>query len=143
MKYPTLDTNEREILEQKRQAASDAVYLAQKALRHIECSLNYCTQYSVSDLIELYKKVNGGHFFDKDTLKYFGSRIHSTIWYGNVFITSEFTGFDRSNRAYTVRRLTPEGDIEGVSSFCEFKTLAQAKKLARAHSDKLAREEHK
>ena len=49
-------------------------------------------------------KTGGGHFFDRETFKYWGSRIESALYKNRCFVTSE-NNFDGSRRAYTVRRL--------------------------------------
>lgn len=47
-------------------------------------------------------KTGGGHFFDRETFKYWGSRIESALYKNRCFVTSE-NNFDGSRRAYTVR----------------------------------------
>ena len=41
----------------------------------------------------------GGHFFDRDTMKFFGSRIESDLYKNRCFITSE-KNFDGTERFY-------------------------------------------
>lgn len=48
-----------------------------------------------------------GHFFDRETFKYWGSRIESALYKNRCFVTSE-NNFDSSRRAYTVRRFSPD-----------------------------------
>lgn len=48
----------------------------------------------------------GFHFFDRDTLRFFASRISTTVYptpNGAYFVTSEKSGFDDPTRTYTVR----------------------------------------
>lgn len=52
-------------------------------------------------------KTGGGHFFDRETFKYWGSRIESALYKNRCFVTSE-NNFDGSRRAYTVRRFSPD-----------------------------------
>ncbi len=84
------------------------------------------------------KKANkgtGGHWFDPDTMRFFGSRILPTVYGGTVFITSEYTGFDRTGRAYTVRQFIPEtGEVNKVGEFLGYATRAEAVKAAKAAS---------
>lgn len=50
-----------------------------------------------------------GHFFDRETFKYWGSRIESALYKNRCFVTSE-NNFDGSRRAYTVRRFFEKWD---------------------------------
>jgi len=87
-------------------------------------------------------KKGSPHFFDKDTMRFFSSRISELMWQvGDVkdyqtnpiyFITSEA---DRgsvqhagSARAFTVRKIDADGDIDTVSEFQEHSTLNKARK---------------
>ena len=45
---------------------------------------------------------SGNHFFDRDTLRFFRSRIGNNIYGGRLFVTSE-QGEDNSSRRYTIR----------------------------------------
>ena len=80
-------------------------------------------------------KESGKHFFDRDTLRFFGSRIHPRL-YGDYFVTSEHN-FDRTARLYTVRRFTDErGNVESVDGFQQYASYSGAHAAAR----RLARE---
>ena len=75
-----------------------------------------------------------GHFFDKDAMRFFNSRIPSG-GYSNgkevFFITSEKYNSD-SKRAYTIRKLTIKtGSIETVGEFQQYKTSTKANKEAK------------
>lgn len=71
---------------------------------------------------------SGSHYFDADTMRFFGSRVLGDVWAGRLFITSERSGFDRySPRMYTVREFMPDGSIETVGEFGEHATAAQAR----------------
>lgn len=73
----------------------------------------------------------GNHFFDKDTIRFFGSRVESSLYKNNTFITSEYTGFERTNRAYTVRYYNEQkNNVETISKFGEFSTRDAAKEFA-------------
>jgi hypothetical protein len=78
----------------------------------------------------------GGHFFDTDTLRFFGSRILATVYGGFVFVTSEKDSYGAwdGQRRYTVR-FCFDGTIEGLD-FGQFANLAQAKEEAENWSDK-------
>lgn len=63
-----------------------------------------------------------GHFFDRETFKYWGSRIESALYKNRCFVTSE-NNFDGSRRAYTVRRFSPDFlHVETVGEFQEHAT---------------------
>jgi hypothetical protein len=73
----------------------------------------------------------GFHWFDRDTVRYFGTRIHSTFYSGGFFVTSEFTGWDRESRAFSVRRAMPDGSVDTVGEFLGFATRSAAHSEAR------------
>jgi hypothetical protein len=79
---------------------------------------------------------SGGHWFSPETLRFFGTRVHSTLYGGRYFVTSEFTGFDRADRAFTVREARPNGHIRTASEFLQYSTRDAAHRAAR----RLARE---
>jgi hypothetical protein len=68
--------------------------------------------------IEQVKRANvalGHHFFDPDTLRFFRSRVGSTVYGGRWFVTSEQGPGDV--RRYTVREAMPDGSIATVEPF--------------------------
>ena len=80
----------------------------------------------------------GYYFFSKDTMRFFGTRIVSALYKNNTFITSDYTGFERNNRAYSVRVFHPETGIvntakfsDGQSTFNKFSTIESAREFAR------------
>ena len=82
-----------------------------------------------SDVREFYHRNNpDGHWFDPDTLRFFGSRLPSVAYEttaGLLFISSELD-FDRVRRYYNVRRQKVNGDIETVGKFNDYRTRAEA-----------------
>ena len=75
---------------------------------------------------------NGGHFFDKKTMKFFNSGIESGLYKNKCFVTSEST-FDETQIRYTVRRFSDDFDnVETVSEFLEFDNIKDARAAARA-----------
>ena len=80
----------------------------------------------------------GYYFFSKDTMRFFGTRIVSALYKNNTFITTDYTGFERNNRAYSVRVFHPETGIvdtakfpDGKSTFNKFSTIESAREFAR------------
>jgi len=86
----------------------------------------------------------GGHFFDKDSMRFFSSRISELMWQRGgsndpsyktkdiYFITSEadrgHIKHSGSARAFTIRKANADGDINAVSEFQEYSTLGEARK---------------
>lgn len=83
--------------------------------------------------IESMKKDNdakGFHFFAKDTMRFFRSRVAPGVVHGRVFITSEQFDY-QSPRLYTVRALKNDGSTADLSGFQRFDTLRQARAYVR------------
>jgi hypothetical protein len=89
--------------------------------------------YSIDDLKRHYYQMNpNGHWFDKDTMRFFKCRVAERLEFspcGKIyFYTSEKGPMDNSPRRYSVREYDPAtGNIETVGlGFCAYKTLAAA-----------------
>jgi hypothetical protein len=100
--------------------------------------------WNINDIITA-NKVARKHFFSKDTMRFFSSRVLEPVYQGAggvFFVTSE----QRKNfggdgpRRYTVREFNPE--TCDVSSASEFNVLSKyrAEKLARELADGLKQE---
>ncbi len=77
-------------------------------------------------------RAGGNHFFDRDTMRWFGSRVESSLYKNNTFITSEYTGFERTKRAYTVRYYDEaKNTVVDVSGFGAFPTKDAAREFAK------------
>jgi len=90
--------------------------------------VNLDTLYLIDD-IKLANKNFNGHFFDKNTLKFFKSRIGSTVYFNKYFITSEQYD-NNSKRLFTIREfclITRRVSTAKGTSFQQFKTANQAK----------------
>jgi len=77
-------------------------------------------------------KEKGMHFFDRDTMRFFSSRIETKNFLidGKYFITSEQRDMTQRRR-YTVRKFNPEtGSITTVGDFQQFGSAAEARKGA-------------
>lgn len=78
----------------------------------------------------------GFHFFDRDTMRFFRSRIAPGVLHAgnqnvyNIFITSEQYS-STAPRLYTVRHLTDDGDIVNLSEFQAFHSLESARAAVR------------
>ena len=64
---------------------------------------------------------NHGHWFDKDTLRFFKSRILPTVYHGKYFISSERYSSDTMRR-YTIRVADENGSIDTVGEFQAYRT---------------------
>ena len=83
------------------------------------------TYYTVDD-IRSANSVRGYHFFDKDAMRFFDSRLSEEVYGGKYFITSE--RFDsRSPRLYTIRMVNDDASIDTIGEFQQYETLAKAK----------------
>lgn len=83
----------------------------------------------------------GYHFFDRDTLRFFRSRVDRLVWSGptgHYFVTSEQHVHEglgiKQPRRYTVRRADDEGRIH-TESFQEFETLRAARSAAKRRAE--------
>jgi hypothetical protein len=82
----------------------------------------------------------GHHYFDRETLRFFGSRVGSTVYGGRYFVTSErdeaissrFPAAWNGERRYTVREAADDGSISTVGAFGAYRTGAAARKVAEA-----------
>jgi hypothetical protein len=66
----------------------------------------------------------GHHWFEPATMKFFASRIESSLYKNQCFITSEKRCFDDYTRVYSVRRVKPDGSIETLERQLESKSEA-------------------
>lgn len=81
-----------------------------------------------SNITEL-KSESNGHFFDRSSMRFFNSRILSTVYRGVYFITSE-QHRPEDARLFTVR-MSLNGSIETVGQFQQFKSTASARAFIR------------
>ena len=76
--------------------------------------------------IEIANKNIGHHWFDKGTKRFFKSHIHSEVYGGKYFISSENT-YDGRDRKFTIRIARENGSVSTVGEFQEFSTVADAR----------------
>lgn len=101
------------------------------------------TRYTIADIRAANARA-GLHFFDRDTMRFFDSRIVPAGPYsgpgGVYFVTSEqFHGSQGSApRAFTVRTFDPAtGEVETARGQCGFnsiRTIEEARALARQYA---------
>ena len=83
--------------------------------------------------IKTHNTVQGYYFFNENTMRGFKSRVHSDVYGGCVFVTSEKNSSWRFDypRAYTVRMITENGSIETIGEFQGFDTRYSAHAYAK------------
>ena len=74
---------------------------------------------------------NGGHFFDRGTMKCWGTRIETSIFKNGCFVTSE-DNYNKTKRLYTVRRFNGKS-IDTIGDVKQYKTKESAGEAARAY----------
>lgn len=70
----------------------------------------------------------GHHFFAADTMRFFTSKIESTLYKNQHFLTSEKKCFRDYTRVYAVRKVNPDGSITTVKQ--QILTKQEAKTIA-------------
>lgn len=89
-------------------------------------------RYNAGDMSDVmrYNRMVGQHFFNEGTMLFWGSKIESTLYQNNTFVTSEYN-FERTKRLYTVRLYDPEtARIKTIGGFQQFKDKSEAKRFA-------------
>ncbi len=89
----------------------------------------------LEDEVRKRAKKGSPHFFDKETMSFFSSKVSELMWKDhnrNIwFITSEKDNGQHehrgSARAFTVRKIDENGDIIKVGGFQEYSTLSEAR----------------
>jgi len=88
---------------------------------------------SMADL----KRRHRGHFFSRDTMKFWGSTAHRWVYAGTehwFFVTSEHQ-YDREGklpRRHTVRAMNKQGLISTMDGFLRHAHIEDAREAARA-----------
>lgn len=74
-----------------------------------------------------------GHWFDRDTMRFFGCRLPRVAYVRDdgvaFFVTSE-DNFDRTRKLYSVRVQTNDGEIDTVGQFQIYRDGTSARRLA-------------
>jgi len=80
------------------------------------------------DEIKSAARVLHSHWFDKDTMKFFKSRVGNTVYKGVYFISSEQFDYN-SPRLYSIRKVVCENnrfDIQTIGDFQGYNTFSEA-----------------
>lgn len=84
---------------------------------------------NLRDAVNIYKKGNG-HFFDKETIRFWESKVESELFANRCFVTSE-NNFDDTARFYTVRRFSEDyTKVETIGEFNKIADYAEAIRIA-------------
>jgi hypothetical protein len=87
--------------------------------------------------VQSWNRQNGGYFFEPSSMRFFSSRVHSDLYGGCVFVTSERNTYSNNPRAYTVRMITSSGHIETIGDFQGFSSRYGAHAYAKAVGDEI------
>lgn len=94
------------------------------AAREITLTTN---QFHSIDGVRAANRSAGQHWFDRDTMRFFNSRISDCLYSGRLFVSSERMRYESSTpRRYTVRFVDTDAGIETLGEFDEFATSRQA-----------------
>ncbi|WNO28424.1 hypothetical protein SEA_PSONYX_122 [Corynebacterium phage PSonyx] len=74
-------------------------------------------------------KLAGFYFFNRQTMKMFGSKIESALYAGTLFITSEESWGDE-NRHYTIRYVVPTGEVLTLEGASQLDSIDEARDIA-------------
>jgi hypothetical protein len=73
----------------------------------------------------------GHHFFERDTMRFFNSKVVSGLYAGRFFITSERAPHANAAKC-TIRQAMPSGSIQTVGDFQQYHSIEDAREVARA-----------
>ena len=95
---------------------------------------NDVQRWNIND-IETEARRRGSHWFDAETLRFFGSRIHSEVYQGPggvFFVSSEKSGSGDAPRAFSVRQWFPaSADVDTYGEVCSHSSRSTAHTAAR------------
>lgn len=75
------------------------------------------------------RAIYSGHFFDRDTMKYWGSRIESDLYKNRCFVTSE-RNYDGTERYFNVRRFSEDfKNIVDITDFNTIRSIEEARQI--------------
>ena len=69
----------------------------------------------------------GGHWFEPEAMRFFGTKIETELLHGRFFVTSDCYDEDRGfQRKFTVVGVTDDGKVRNPSGFHRFGTKEEA-----------------
>ena len=93
-------------------------------------------KFSTIRQIQYHNALTGHHFFEPSSMRFFNSRIHSDVYGGCIFVTSERSGWN-APRLYTVRKIEEDGGITTIGGFQAFRSRYAAHAYARETAKEL------
>ena len=73
----------------------------------------------------------GKHFFDEDTIEFWGTKLESDLFDNRCFVTSE-DDFYKTKRLFTVRQFSEKYDAtETIGEFQQYQTKEEAVEAAK------------
>lgn len=88
---------------------------------------------TLSEVKAANKKI-GNYWFSKGAMSFFNSKVESTLYKNQCFITSEQYNSE-SERRYSVRVALSDGSIDTISEFQEFRTKDAAREFIKTVKD--------
>lgn len=106
-------------------------------------TMNYLNIIHIKEANSAYAVREGrAYWFDPGTMRFFGSKVHSKVYGGRYFITSEqyiptlyaqeYLGATPGPRKYSVRECLPSGQIETRGEHMAYDSVEQAEEVIRA-----------
>ncbi len=80
---------------------------------------------NMSDVIQA-NIAHGFYFFNKDTMKHFGSKVESPLMKGRYFVTSETLGCKEGKRNFALRQVQEDYRIKTVDRFDSLEAATEA-----------------
>lgn len=103
--------------------------------------MNTTMNFSGINEIKSFAASQGSYFFSRQSMRFFNSRIGAKVYRGCYFITSE--QFDhKSPRLFSARFIRPNGSIETIGEFQQFKTAREAAKFINSMPEGLPQAYH-
>lgn len=87
--------------------------------------------------VRFYNQRNGQHFFSRNNMRFFASRVESSLLSGDYFITSEKAGFVSNKRVYTARQVSDDFSVVTLSP-CRLHSKEGAMGVIREHRQQIA-----
>ena len=83
---------------------------------------------TIADVRRANKAIDG-HWFDRKTMRFFKTRIESTVYKNGTFVTSEQS--PHGPRKFSGRRACADGRMDTVGDFQGYRTKEDAREAAR------------
>ncbi len=78
---------------------------------------------NIAELRAANKAINH-HWFDRETIRFFNSKIESKLHGGVYFVTSE--RFDNEAKKFAIRKANPDGSVSTIGKMRDYATLEAA-----------------